>query len=60
MSVANYSRWKFNLIVSIEILIYKTTVGAGKFLDETLRSGGGLLELLGLTHREFPIISNKF
>jgi hypothetical protein len=27
MSVVNYSRWKFNLTVSIKILIYKTTVG---------------------------------
>jgi hypothetical protein len=28
MSVANCSRWKFNLTVSIKILIYKTAVGA--------------------------------
>jgi hypothetical protein len=31
MSVAYRFIWKFNLIVSIEILVYKTAVGAVKF-----------------------------
>jgi hypothetical protein len=30
MSVAYYSRWKFNLIVSIEIMVYKIAVGVVK------------------------------
>jgi hypothetical protein len=34
-------------------------MGAKKILDETLRFGGGLLELLVLAHMEFQITPNK-
>jgi hypothetical protein len=33
--------------------------GCRKVQDETLRYGGGFLELLGLAHIEFQIIPNK-
>jgi hypothetical protein len=40
MSVAYFSRWKFNLTLSIEILVYKTAVGA-------VKSEMGLSDLVG-------------
>jgi hypothetical protein len=45
--------------VQLNSLYWNTSIsnssGCIKVLDKTLRSGGGLLELLGLTHIEFLI-----
>ena len=50
IDVVQDSRRKFNLIVSAETLVYKQVARIGKSSNGHLRSGGGLLEIMGLIH----------
>jgi hypothetical protein len=42
------SRWKFNLIVSTKMQVYKIVIGTNVPSDVPVRYGGGLLDVYGL------------